>query len=128
MIGFAANAYSGQLKQLWMQAFGDSEPSTDYYFSHIHQNNRMLVDMEGQTVCAMLTMLPLTLYTAGKALPARYIYAVATQKAFRGQGRSTRLLQYAHTYMKQQGVAVSLLVPASDSLFGCLLYTSSMTS
>lgn len=118
MIQFASEQEAAQLMALWMEAFGDSEESAAYYFMHLHQDETMLVDLEAGEVCAMLTMLPLSLVTTEGKLPARYIFAVATKDAYRGQGRSTRLLARAHRYMKEQKVAASLLVPASESLFG----------
>ena len=118
MIQFASGRETAQLRLLWMEAFGDSEESAAYYFTHIHKPETMLVDIEAGEVCAMLTMLPLSLVTKEGTLPARYIFAVATKNAYRGQGRSTRLLARAHSYMKEQKVAASLLAPASESLFG----------
>lgn len=117
MIQFAADSDIEQIKRLWVQAFGDSVESAAYFLTHCSRPDDILIDQEGGNVCAMLTMLPLRLCFGGETVPARYIYAVATDMAYRGQGRSTRLLSHAHSYMKQNGVAASLLVPASESLF-----------
>lgn len=117
MIQFAADNDIEQIKRLWVQAFDDSVESAAYFLTHCSRPDNILIDKEDGNVCAMLTMLPLMLCFGGETVPARYIYAVATDTAYRGQGRSTRLLAHAHTYMKQNGVAASLLVPASESLF-----------
>ena len=62
-------------------------------------------------------MLPISLVTQEKTLPARYVFAVATFRKFRGQGISSLLMEAAHAHMKEMGIAASLLVPASKSLF-----------
>lgn len=117
MIEFASERYREQIKALWCEAFEESAASAEHYFACCHADSNMLLDTEGDGVCAMLTMLPLTLQYGGETHPGRYIYAVATRKDCRGQGRSTRLLQEAHGYMCREGIAASLLVPASESLF-----------
>lgn len=117
MIEFASDKYISQIKTLWCRTFGDSEEAIQKYFSLCHKNENMLLDTENGTLCAMLTMFPLTLFYGKAEFDGRYIYAVATDTAHRMQGRSTRLLKYAHEYMKKQGVAASVLVPASASLF-----------
>lgn len=117
MILFALEDYIEQIKDLWKQAFGDTDESTDFYFSHIHKNENMLIDVENGIVRAMLTMHPVELWQNGKCTSARYIYAVATHNNFRSQGISTRLLEYAHGYMREQNIKISLLVPATKELF-----------
>ena len=118
MLIFASDKYINQIKLLWKQAFGDSDASTDYYFSNIHENGNMLLDVDGGEVASMLTMLPIHLKCGTKSVRARYIYAVATHEKYRNQGRSTRLMGCAHDYMKKNGISVSVLVPATESLFG----------
>ncbi|MBE7027068.1 MAG: GNAT family N-acetyltransferase [Ruminococcaceae bacterium] len=117
MILFASDNYIEQIKELWKKAFGDTGESTNFYFSNIHKNENMLIDVENGIVRGMLTMHPIELWQNGKCTPARYIYGVATHKDFRLQGISTRLLEYAHGYMREQNVKISLLVPATKELF-----------
>ncbi len=118
MIRFAQEADLPALLQLWQEAFGDgSGEEASYYFARRHQPQHMLVALEKGRAAGMLTMLPVELAAPGSSFPARYIFAVATLKAFRGQGISTRLLEAAHSHMRQTGAAASLLVPATPSLF-----------
>lgn len=117
MITFAENSYIPYAKRLWRQAFGDTEESADYYFSHIHKNENMLVDIENGSLAAMLTMLPLELHYSGRRYNARYLFAVATDEKYRLRGISTRLIEYAHGYMANNGADFSVLTPASETLF-----------
>jgi len=117
MIRFAKDDDHKQLKRLWNQVFGDSDAAVDFYFSHRHQNQNMLVYEADSIIAGMMTMLPVQLAFSQKIRPGRYVYAVATAPAYRGQGISTELLLYCHDWMKKNGETASILVPASDSLF-----------
>lgn len=117
MIRFAKDADLAGLKALWQEAFGDPPQVVDHYFAHRHQNEHMLVDETGGVIGGMMALLPVTLQTPGESFKGRYIYAVATRIDFRGQGISTRLLEYAHTFMREQGESAAVLLPASPGLY-----------
>ena len=117
MIRFALDSDREQLWALWEEAFGDTPEDTQDYFARRHQNDCMLVDVEDGEIAGMLSLLPVTLASQGREFPARYIYGVATRQSFRGQGISTRLMEYTHDFMKEQGEKAAILVPASPSLF-----------
>lgn len=117
MIRFASPEDRPQLMRLWQEAFGDSCEDTAFYFQNRHRDDALLLWQEGDAVAGMLTMLPAALVCSGGALPIRYVYAVATAQTFRRRGISTGLLEYAHTWMRQQGVAASVLAPATPELF-----------
>ncbi len=106
-----------QLKALWMEAFGDSQPATDYYFRHRFIPEGMLVLQEDGQVQGMLSMLPITLALGERRSPARYLFAIATDLRFRGQGISTRLIEQALEQVQAAGDAAALLVPAGEDLF-----------
>lgn len=106
-----------QAKALWMQAFHDSPEATDFYFDHRNRWQNLLVEVENDQLRGMLTMLPMDLWMAGQALPARYFFAIATDERYRGQGISTRLMAQAEDLARQQGCAATLLVPANAPLF-----------
>lgn len=117
MIKFADDGYHSQIKNLWKNTFEDKDELIDFYFSNRHRNENMLIFLKGEVVAAMLTMLPLEIKSGEKTFAGRYIYAVATDKKYRGQGISTMLLNHAHNWMKRNHEQVSVLVPASKSLF-----------
>lgn len=105
------------IKTLWQEAFHDSQEDTDFYFNLRHQHENMLVFKDGDQVLGMLSMLPLVLQSGNTSYDARYVFAVATRKAARGQGISSKLLVQAHQSMKNQGLWASVLVPANAALF-----------
>lgn len=118
MIRFAGPGDLPRLMALWAQIFGDSPEAVEGYFARRHEDGNMLVFVEDGVLCGMLSMLPLALIAHGAEYPARYVYAVATDPAFRGRGIATALLSRAHEEMAARGVAASVLVPASEGLFG----------
>ena len=117
LIRFAVPEDVPQLKMLWQDAFEDTPQGTLFYFARRHRADNMLVYEQEDKPLGMLTMLPMQLRMGDVSLPARYIFAVATDKAARGRGISTKLLDAAHQHMLESGDAAAVLAPAEPSLF-----------
>ena len=105
------------LKALWMEAFQEDAEATDFYFAHRNRYDNLLIEEDQGQLRGMLSMLPIQLVQAGTALPARYLFAIATGQQHRGQGISTRLMAVAEQRARAEGAAATLLVPATPSLF-----------
>lgn len=117
MIQFAEESMREPLKALWVECFGDSNDYVELYFAQHDITRHTMVFIDGENPVSMLSLLPMTVVTQAGILPARYIYAVATKESYRGRGLSTKLLEAAHKQMKNQGIALSVLVPASVALY-----------
>lgn len=101
------------LRQLWQEAFGDDDAFLDKFFATGYSQNRCRVVMrEAQAVAALYWF---DCHWEGKKLA--YLYAVATAKAFQGQGLCRLLMEDTHRLLAQQGYVGAVLVPGSDSLF-----------
>lgn len=101
-----------KLKKLWMQAFGDSPESVDAFFATGYDSaHSAVLCLENQPVSALYWLD----YRWGSEKLA-YIYAVATEENFRGQGYGQKLMEKAHKTLKQQGYAGAVLVPAEEHL------------
>lgn len=111
MIRFYTPADYGQVLLLWQEAFGDAKDAIDVCIKHF--SPYLLLDADSDTVNGMLTLLPVQ----AEGQKGRYIYAVATAKRMRRKGVSTRLLDYAKSYIKAQGEQFLVLVPATKALF-----------
>lgn len=111
MISFAKEKDREEIVCLWNKVFGDSKKDIDSFLNRYFEYV-LVYKIEEKTV-GILTMLPV--FADGKK--GRYIYAVATDKEFRGLGISTKLLEYANDYIKKNGECFSVLVPAEKSLF-----------
>lgn len=101
------------LRRLWKQAFGDPEEFLDLFFATAFDPGRSLCASEGETVAAALYWLDGTC----RGEPVAYLYAVATDQAFRGRGLCRALTERAHRVLKDRGYAGAVLVPGSPGLF-----------
>lgn len=106
-----------RLKEIWKRCFGDPDWYMDFYFTHGFPLFETMGMWEGGEIGSMLTLIPAEYVLEGERLPARYVYAVATDPAMQGKGLASALLTAAHERMRVQGVQLAALFPASDSLY-----------
>lgn len=101
------------LRKLWKQAFGDTDAFLDLFFSTAYAPRRCrCITVQGQIVAALYWFL-----CHDEEESYAYIYAVATDPAFRGQGLCRRLMDDTHNLLKEQGYAGAVLVPGEPGLF-----------
>ena len=98
-------------RALYEQAFGVSGAFDDALFAHA-MPACLRVIAEGDTPKSMLFSIPYAIETENGIVDARYLYAVATDPAFRSQGLATRLLREVIA----EGLPV-FLRPVAPSLF-----------
>lgn len=97
-----------QLRQLWKEAFGDTDTFLDYFYSTAFSPDRCLCAMLDGEVAAMAYWFHCEEYA--------YIYAVATAKRHRGKGISHALMARIHDILTQRGYDGCILVPGEESL------------
>lgn len=102
------------LKALFAEAFGDEGGFIDTFFDTAFSENRARVIYKDNKIVAMLYWFDCEYL--GK--PLAYIYAVATDKAYRGHGLCSILMQNTHEHLKSLGYIGTILVPSEPSLFG----------
>jgi len=113
---FATNEDLPALYSLWSEAFGDPPNYIHtFYATHFSPSFTAVCELNGQ-VCAMANLLPSFLCVNGSHLPARYIYAVATLKSFRGKGIGSALMQFVANYLNQSSL-YGYLSPAEKRLY-----------
>ena len=101
------------LRQLWKEAFGDSDTFLDIFFSKGYSPRRCRCITDGNTVAAALYWFDCSF--DGKKIA--YLYAVATARSHRGRGLCRRLMTDTHALLASQGYAGAILVPGEESLF-----------
>ena len=97
-----------QLRQLWQEAFGDTDTFLDLFFSSAYDPQRCLCITQEETVVAAAYWFACGEYA--------YIYAVATAKSHRGQGLCHKLMAQIHTLLPKQGFQGAVLVPGDQAL------------
>lgn len=101
------------LRRLWQQAFGDSTEFIDGFFRTGFSPERCrCVETEGQVAAALYWF---DCLWEGRKIA--YIYAVATEKDFRGKGVCRALMEDTHRHLQSLGYAGAALVPSEEGLF-----------
>lgn len=103
---------TGQLRQLWKEAFADDDAFLDKFFAVAYSPARCRCVSEDGQILAALYWFETT--CAGK--PLAYLYAVATDPAHRNRGLCRRLMEDTKAYLKQAGFQGLLLVPENEGL------------
>ena len=94
-------------KDLWMKSFGDEEQFADSFIMRYYSRERMLTtEVEGRTA-AMLHLVPFDT-ELGRTT---YIYAVATDPAFRGGRLASQLMREAIQAVAERGDDAAFLIP-----------------
>lgn len=105
------------LRTLWTLAFGDGDAYLDNFFDSYYRPERMLVLEEKGGVQAMTAWFDTTFHVPGQRnFRAAYLYAVATQPDYRGQGLAGKLLAWADEYFRSLSIPAVTTVPAEPSL------------
>lgn len=102
------------LRQLWKEAFGDTDAFLDIFFAQGYSPRRCRCVTDGETVVAALYWFD----CAWQEKKLAYIYAVATAISHRGQGLCRKLMADTHAILAKQGYSGAILVPGEESLFG----------
>ena len=101
-----------QLRQLWQEAFGDSDAYLDSFFAIGFSPARCRCVTEEDRAIAALYWFDCS--CQGQKLA--YIYAVAPAEGHRGRGLCRLLMENTHSCLTAQGYAGAILVPASEEL------------
>lgn len=112
-IDFPDKSQICSLRNVWKEAFCDTDEFLDIFFSTAFSEKRSLCAVENGEVIGMM-------YWFGcecDACPVAYIYAVATKKSYRGKGICHAMMEKAHKILQQQGYVCAVLVPGDESLF-----------
>ena len=100
------------LRSLWGQAFGDTEEFMDGFFrAGFCEDRCRFIEREGKLATALYWFDCLW-----ENKKVAYIYGVATDKAFRGQGLCRRLMEDTHKHLQAAGYVGAALVPAGAGL------------
>lgn len=113
IIDFPKPGHSALLRSLWKQAFGDTDGFLEDFFSTAYSSQRCFCAIEAAALAGALYWFDCQWEDKRLA----YLYAVATDKSFRGQGVCRALMAHTHAHLKQQGYDGCVLVPGSPELF-----------
>ena len=110
------------LRNLWKEAFGDSNEYLDLFFSTGYSPTRCRCVTEDGQAAAVLYWLDM--FCQGQKFA--YIYAVAPAKAFRGRGLCRMLMEDTHKVLSSRGYYGAVLSPGDAglaSMYGTMGYS-----
>ena len=117
MIRLTRDSDFPQVLHIWQACFGDGEDYVQFFWKHGFPLCRgLLWEEDGQAV-SMLFLLPGALAHNDTALPAEYVYAVATLPDYRGRGFAGALTERAASIARFEKKAALCLLPGSESLY-----------
>lgn len=101
-----------QLRQLWQDAFGDTDAYLDSFYRTAYAPDRCRCILEGDQIAAVLYWMDCQL----KEQKLAYIYAVVTHPGHRGKGLCRMLMENTHRLLAARGYSGTLLVPQQEGL------------
>lgn len=119
-IDYPLQEQTDSLRQLWKEAFGDSDAFLDEFFTRGFAPDRCrCVTLDDEVVAALYWF---DCRLDGR--PLAYLYAVATAKSHRGKGLCRNLVENTNAHLKELGYSGVLLVPAEglDELYAKVGY------
>lgn len=106
-----------EVKELWKLCFPDDNPEfVELYFRMRYNNGVNLAIRVGEDVVSALQMLPYPMTFCSTQIDTAYISGACTHPDFRRRGAMRELLAQAFAQMRQRGVLLSTLIPATESL------------
>ena len=102
-----------ELKNLWKQAFGDPDDFIDMFFRVGYDPERCRYLTVDGHVAAALYWFDCSVEDQKWA----YLYAIATDEAYRNRGLCRQLMAATHAHLQKNGYAGTILVPGSRALF-----------
>ncbi len=102
------------LRALWKEAFGDKDAFLDLFWRVAFSPSRCrCVTVDGRIAAALYWF-----DASCRGQKIAYLYAIATAKAYRGQGLCRALMENTHRHLEMLGYKGALLVPSEANLFG----------
>lgn len=101
------------LRELWQEAFGDTEEFLDAFGQTAFSKERCRCVSTDGKVAAALYWFDCTL----EDKPIAYLYAIATSRACQGRGICHELMENTHRHLGRLGYQGAVLVPGSKKLF-----------
>lgn len=116
MITFARKDEVAELKRLWLEAFGEDESATLFYNLAFEEIEVVVYKIQNEIV-SMLHCIPCRLIGDKEEYNGVYLYALATDKRFRGQGIMGKLIENVKNNLKEDNMDFLYLIPADAGLY-----------
>ena len=114
--GCASRVDIPELRQLWMDCFGDTKDYVNQYMEHAFEPERVFV-LRGEEIASMLISFPVShIGEDGDERSGAYLYAVCTKAEQRGRGLCRRLIEQTERALAEKGDTFTCLRAADEQL------------
>ncbi|MBE5940347.1 MAG: GNAT family N-acetyltransferase [Lachnospiraceae bacterium] len=118
MIRSADIRHKNQIKAMYERIFSDPKKFTEYYFEERMIPERVLISADNSgKVISMLSRNAKHLSVGEKLFDADYIYAVAVDNEYRGQGLSRDMVNKAVELSAKEGTYFTYLIPVDEKIY-----------
>ena len=102
---------ASELRQMWVKAFGDEQPWTDWFFAVHHRAENIWVGVSEGIPVAQAHLLPHVLRVRGIDFPVCYIVGVCVRESLRGSGVGKALMTSLMEEAGRRGFLAGILQP-----------------
>lgn len=108
-----------EIKKLWAETFGDSREFVEMYFDRVYRDTdaMTLLSDDGRIISSLLLQ-PYGMQFHGLDATVSYIAGAVTRRNMRGRGLMSALMLSSLEESRSRGDILTLLIPASDYLYG----------
>ena len=104
-------------KELWKEAFGDTDQYIDYYFKEKAGRSRVYSKYVDDALVSMMFFTPYEVVYRGRGIICPYIVGVATKESHRRRGYMRMLLEQGLKEAEARGCELAFLCPADESIY-----------
>lgn len=104
------------IRDLWREAFHDSEEFMDIYFSMKYTPEVNMAVFDGDRLAAAAQLLPYPFRFLGHSIAMGYVSGLATAELYRRRGYASQILSEVHQRLFREGAVFSFLIPGSPAL------------
>lgn len=118
MIYYLESREFNRCRELYEEVFEeDSKSFVDFYFNNLMQNHQVLVEEQADRIISMAQWINRKMQLQHNSLPIPYLFAVATKKEYRRQGRMGNLLNKLLFDLYQQKFPFAYLIPVAEGIY-----------
>ncbi len=104
-------------RQLWKEAFDDTEKYMEYFFFAKAPGSQILEDREDGQLCSMAFFTEYDAVLCGQKCRLPYITGVATGEKYRHEGRMSRILSEGMEWWRRRECPLVFLSPADTAIY-----------
>lgn len=107
----------GELKQLYQEAFNDSEGYLNYFFSQKYRAENVIFVKESQRIVSALHLVRKNLFAFDATYPLPFVVAAATLKEYRNHGYMKLVLKQTFTELYNRKYPLCALSPFDETFY-----------